>query len=105
MSCVIPCFSIICSRLGLTFGSHQHRIPIRIDHRTRRDRNERRDRAFDEQIAACTDAYMDWNWNDPNGIEDPLPADSGSTRVKVISIYGSKFSLGLHPLLCSKHNS
>jgi hypothetical protein len=80
------------------FGSHQHHIPIRIDHRTRRDRNECRDHAFSEQIDACTDAYMDWNSNDPDGM-DSVPADSGSCTVKVVGIYGSKFSLGLDPLV------
>jgi hypothetical protein len=85
------------------FDSHQHYIPIRIDHRTRRDRAERRDRAFDEQIDACAEAYMDWNSKGSDCMEDPLPADSGSSTIKVVGIYGSKFSLSLDPLLCSKY--
>ena len=88
-----------------TFDSHQHYIPICIDHRTRRDRTECRDRAFDEQIDACAEAYMDWNSGDSNGMEDPLPADSGSSTIKVAGIYGSKFSLNFNPLLCSKYTS
>jgi len=66
-------------------------MPIRIDYRTRRDRNERRDRAFDEQIDACTGAYMDWNFGDPSHTEDMIPPDSGSMTVKVVGIYSSKF--------------
>lgn len=79
-----------CSRIVLS-----HHMPIRIDYRTRRDRNERRDRAFDEQIDACTEAYMDWNFGDPNHTEDTIPADSGLITVKVVGIYGSKFPTGL----------
>ena len=36
-------------------------------------------------------------------MEDPLPVDSGSSTVKVVGIYGSKFSLGLDSLRCFKH--
>lgn len=77
-------------KVCFAFDSHQHNIP-RVDHRTRRDRIERRDRAFDEQLDACAEAYMDWNSADPNRMGGPLPADSGSFTIKVVGIYGSKF--------------
>jgi hypothetical protein len=92
-------------KVGATFDSHQHYIPICIDHQTRQDRTERRDCAFDKQIDAYAEAYMDWNSKDSDSMEDLLPVDSGSSTIKVVDIYGSKFSSSLDPLLCSKYTS
>jgi len=91
--------SVQLSRFNFSkFCRHQHRIPIRIDHQTRRDRTERRDRAFDEQTDACAEAYMNWNYQLPSeeveASEGASPAGSRSIRVKIVGIYG-KFSFGI----------
>lgn len=83
--------------IALTYvHRHDHRIPIRIDHRTRRDRTERRNKAFDFQMYALTDAYMAWSLASSNkegagfynGTTDQhLPADAGMVTVKVVDVY------------------
>ena len=78
-------------RMGYSQIFLSHNIPIRVNYQTRQDRNERRDRTFDEQLKACTEAYMNWNSGDPSHAEDMIPPDSGSTTVKVVGIYSSKF--------------
>jgi hypothetical protein len=81
-----------------------HRIPIRIDHRTRRDRAERRDKAFDAQMEALVDAYMAWSFANTNkegtgfysGMENQhIPIDAGITTVKVVDVY-SEYNLYCH---------
>ena len=79
-----------------------HRIPIRIDRRTRRDRAERRDKAFDVQMEALVDAYMAWSFANKEGTgfysgmeNQHIPIDAGITTVQVVDVY-SECNLSCH---------
>lgn len=74
-------------------------MPIRVDYQTRRDRTDRRDRAFDKQMPAFADAYMDWSLACAEGglfvntSNDNLPADSGSVPIKVVDVFRELLNL------------
>jgi hypothetical protein len=64
------------------------------DHRTRRDRIERRERAFAAQMGALTSAFMSWSAVD-NPAENPfhqvtgtLPVGEGSVNATVLDVFG-----------------
>jgi hypothetical protein len=67
-----------------------------VDHRTRRDRTEQRNKAFDAQMPVLVDAYMDWtvqNADRDNPLPDPTPSpNDGEYSVRVINLFG-KYNL------------
>jgi len=78
-------------------------VPKRVDHRTRRDRIIRREHAFDLQLDALVEAYLNWSVEQKDrhnrlrsgrgfcvGMEPALnvPADAGSVHVKVVDVFG-----------------
>jgi hypothetical protein len=85
--------------IALTYVHRRDRqIPIRIDHRTRRDRTERRNKAFDKQMDALIDAYMVWSLASSNReragfysgtMDQHIPANAGMVTVKVVDVYST----------------
>ena len=83
--------------IALTYVHRRDRqIPIRIDHRTRRDRTKHRNKAFDQQMDALTDTV--WSSANPNrehagfysGTTDQhIPVDVGMVTVKVVDAYST----------------
>ena len=63
----------------------------RVDHRTRRDRTEKRNEAFNKQMPAIVDAYMDWSLqyaDRDNPLPDPEPSpNDGVWPVRVINLF------------------
>ena len=62
-----------------------------VDHRTRRDRTEQRNKAFDAQMPVLTDAYMDWTVQHAER-DNPLPdippsPNDGEWSVWVINLF------------------
>lgn len=68
----------------------------RVDHRTRRDRTEQRNKAFDAQMPVLTDAYMDWTVQHAerdNPLPDPPPSpNDGEWSVRVINLFSEHTS-------------
>ena len=61
----------------------------RIDHRTRRDRAERRNRAFQQMAEALADAYMAWDYEQTHGDASVQPElGDKSQSVRVIDLFG-----------------
>ncbi|KAG1721163.1 hypothetical protein EDD22DRAFT_983130 [Suillus occidentalis] len=67
----------------------------RMDYRTRRDRTRRHTQAFDNQMSALTDAYMDWHLVhstlDGRGFfscySDVQDMNEGSIEIKVVDVF------------------
>jgi hypothetical protein len=63
----------------------------RVDHRTRCDRTEKRNEAFDKQMLALVDAYMDWSLqyaDRENPLPDPTPSpNNGMCSVRVVDLF------------------
>ncbi|KAI0038356.1 hypothetical protein FA95DRAFT_1567791 [Auriscalpium vulgare] len=67
----------------------------RIDHRTRRDRNEQRTQQFNRQMVAMTAAFMTWSLSEAEGMASstPGPANNGeaeptySWSIRVVDTY------------------
>ena len=63
-----------------------------VDHRTRRDRTERRTEAFRQQMDDITKAYLEWSY--VTSVEecavpaDPVPVDSGEYSIRVVDTFG-----------------
>ena len=62
-----------------------------MDHRTRRDRTEQQNKAFNAQMPVLTDAYMDWTVqhaerDNPLPDAEPSPND-GKWVVRVINLF------------------
>ncbi|KII93196.1 hypothetical protein PLICRDRAFT_383096 [Plicaturopsis crispa FD-325 SS-3] len=103
-------FIALTEELNSELWKNQYRrIPRQIDYRTRRDRQERRDRAFNRQMDALVDAYLVWSLdraeNHDAGFFTRLAdwtrdasADSGCTEVTVVDIFTvKKISLPILP--------
>ncbi|KAI6032301.1 hypothetical protein BKA83DRAFT_4558705 [Pisolithus microcarpus] len=80
--------------LGELFKDYSRKGPRRKDYRTRRDRILRRNEAFDQQLPALTQAYLDWSytWAKERSKEYfPKPEDGGgsatSWTLRVIDVY------------------
>ncbi|KAG1905547.1 uncharacterized protein F5891DRAFT_1183493 [Suillus fuscotomentosus] len=76
----------------------------RTDYRTRRDRTRRRTQAFDTQMSALIDAYMDWHLVhstlDGRGFfsrySDVQDMNAGSIEIKVVDVfYAERIPLGI----------
>ena len=74
--------------LIITYVSCVHRV----DYRTRRDRTEKRMKAFHTQMDDLTEAYLEWSHVTseegravPAG---PVPADSGEYSIRVVDTFG-----------------
>jgi len=72
-----------------------HSIRRRVDRRTRQDRIVRQEQAFNSQMAALTEAYMDWRLRHAAGSgfsvgTGNMPVDAGSVNVNVVDVF-SKF--------------
>jgi len=68
--------------------SHHHRVPPRFDGRTRHDRTERRDSAFEKQMESLTDSYMNWSLKTKSSpVED---ASAGSITVNIVGLYSKQ---------------
>lgn len=93
-SYVIHVYSRNCYRLTLS-----SRL-CRVDYRTRQDRTERRTQAFEKQMEAITEAYLDWSLKyadrDDPVPDPPSPADSGVCSIRVVDL----FSESLQALIC-----
>ena len=77
--------------------SQQHHIPRHFDGRTRRDRTEKRERAFDKQMDALTDSYMNWSLNTTDPTSAPAEvASAGSVVINIIGLYSKPSSLQHH---------
>lgn len=72
-----------------------------MDYRTRRDRGMRREAAFEAQMDAFIEAYMEWGAARSDratpgyyaeATRGDLPADSGAITLKVVDVF-SMFSL------------
>ena len=75
----------------------------RVDHRTRRDRTEQRNNAFNAQMSVLTDAYMDWtiqHEDRDNPLPDPPPSiNDGELSVRVINLF-SEYEYFVAAFLC-----
>jgi hypothetical protein len=75
----------------------------RVDHRTRRDRTEKRNEAFNKQMPAIIDAYMDWSLqyaDRDNPLPDPeLSPDDGAWPVRVIDLFSECGYIGYFSLI------
>ncbi|KAJ7678318.1 hypothetical protein DFH06DRAFT_1121808 [Mycena polygramma] len=65
---------------------HLRQNPKRADWRTRRDRIERRTKAFDTQMESMVDMYMKWVGE---GEAPPLREDTGEYQIRVVDILDS----------------
>ena len=86
---VISCLSLEPDLLGC---SNHHQIPRRFDGRTRHDRTERRERAFDKQMNSIAESYMDWSLKTSYGRPvqpEPGPSD-GSITINIIGLYSEQ---------------
>ncbi|KAI6001444.1 hypothetical protein EDD15DRAFT_2361851 [Pisolithus albus] len=89
--------------LGDLFKDYSRKGARRKDYRTRRDRILRRNEAFDQQLPALTQAYLDWSYTWMKGKSKeyfPESADDGSSATSwtlhVIDVYrAEKVTLGL----------
>jgi hypothetical protein len=84
-SYVIHGYSRNCYRLTLS-----SRL-CRVDYRTRQDCTERRKQAFENQMEAITEAYLDWclkhaDRDDPVP-DPPPPTDSGVYSIHVVDLF------------------
>jgi len=70
--------------------SHHHRVPPRFDGRTRHDRTERRDSAFEKQMESLTDSYMNWSLNLATKSSPVEDASAGSITVNIIGLYSKQ---------------
>jgi hypothetical protein len=71
--------------------AHRQKKKKRVDNRTRRDRQENRNKDFREQMSALTDSYMAWDMHRTGGVEPTPEQDScGSYAIRIVD-------------LCSKH--
>ncbi|KAI6125002.1 hypothetical protein EDD16DRAFT_1763245, partial [Pisolithus croceorrhizus] len=80
--------------LGELFKDYSRKGAQRKDYRTRRDRILRRNEAFDQQLPALTQAYLDWSYTWTKGKSKeyfPKSADNGSSATSwtlhVIDVY------------------
>ncbi|KAF7973473.1 hypothetical protein HWV62_15074 [Athelia sp. TMB] len=70
----------------------------RVDHRTRRDRNERRNRAFQAMIEALADAYMQWDYTQKHGhtsVEQEL--GDNSQPLRVLDLFETRYTSCIYP--------
>ena len=83
-------------------NSFPFRHQVRVDLRTCQDRTTRHELAFERQMHALIDAYMEWSVSNDNRdgagyFCAPKPgdisADSGSVKIKVVDVF-SKFVSG-----------
>lgn len=87
----------------------------REDHRTRRDRIQRRVDAFNQQMPALVDAYLIWSLNRAKeGVKSffevhrhsdpPSDPNSGTWNVRVVDTYCELFLFALFMLLANSSN-
>jgi len=68
----------------------------RVDYRTRRDRNENRNKDFAVQISALTDAYMAWDMYHADSTTPAPGQDScGSYPIHIVDLFSK------HPSSCT----
>ncbi|KAI6014150.1 hypothetical protein BKA83DRAFT_4473883 [Pisolithus microcarpus] len=89
--------------LGELFKDYSRKGPQRKDYRTRRDRILRRDEAFNQQLPALTQAYLDWSYTrEKERRKEYFPKSEGdggsaaSWTLHVIDVYrAEKVTLGI----------
>ena len=60
----------------------------RVDHRTRRDRQENRNKDFRMQMSALADSYMAWDMHRADGAGPTPEQDScGSYAIRIVDLF------------------
>lgn len=70
-----------------------------MDHRTRRNREDNRNKDFAAQMGAFTDTYMAWDMHRANGGTPPPEQDSsGGYPIHIVDVFGEYATHGLSGL-------